>query len=108
MNTDPTMGQADANALRAAADVLRAGGTLPENTRALLSDLLRAEAAMFETMQPLVELVSAVITQESGGQASIRIMRDDVGNVRLLNDNTSNALRVASAVLNANPSEADQ
>lgn len=107
MTTEPTMGQAEVNALNAAADMLRIHGELPGNTHALLADLLRAEAAMFETLEPLIDLMNVAIESESGSRAIIRVMKDGAGNIRLLNDNTNNAVRLAGAILNSNIEEAE-
>ncbi len=95
------------NALNAAAKILRNDGELPANVRQLLADLLRAEAAMFETLEPLIDLMNVVIESEGGSRAVIRIMKDDAGNVRLLNDNTNNAVRLAGAILNSNTEGAE-
>lgn len=105
MTTEPTIGQAEVNALNAAAELLREGADLPEDTRTLLADLLRAEAAMFELLEPLIDLMNVAIESEGGPRAVIRVMKDDSGNMRLLNDNTNNAVRLAGAILNANATE---
>ncbi len=107
MSTDASMGRAEVNALNAAAKILRNDGELPANVRQLLADLLRAEAAMFETLEPLIDLMNVVIESEGGSRAVIRIMKDDAGNVRLLNDNTNNAVRLAGAILNSNTEGAE-
>ena len=107
MSTDASMGRAEVNALNAAAKILRNGGDLPANVRQLLADLLRAEAAMFETLEPLIDLMNIAIESEGGSRAVIRVMKDDTGNVRLLNDNTNNAIRLAGAILNSNTEEAE-
>ena len=97
------LGTADADAFDRAAEILRNGGELPEGIRPLLADLLRAESVMFREMQNVVDLLNVTITQAGGGSAAIRFAKDEsTGDVKLVNDNTNNAIRIARAVLNAN------
>lgn len=95
------VGQAERNALRAGAAILRSGAEIPEHARHLLADLLESESAVMGEIVNFAELFGATIKQASGGQARLQVLRnEETGDVKFLGNNSSNAVRFAKALLN--------
>lgn len=89
-------------ALNEAADALLDGTPLPPSARLLIANLLRAEAVLLAELQPFTDLISLAIKQPGDAGARLRLARnEETGDMKMLGDNTSNAVRVARAVLNA-------
>lgn len=88
----------DVEAMRTAADALRAGAPLPENAAEILADLLDSEAQMLASLEGFVELVGQEFEAVGAPAGVIRLGFTPEGSVRLATDNTAAAIRLARAV----------
>lgn len=87
--------------MRAAAERLREADenlVLDKDFLALVADMVDMEAATLGEITPFTELMDAVISNKTGGEARLVIARDIDGEMLFYTDNTSAASRIAKYI----------
>jgi hypothetical protein len=87
--------------MRAAAARLREADesfVLDKEFLALVADMIDMEAETLGGITPFTELMDAIISNKTGGQARLVIARDDSGEMLFYTDNTTAASRIAEYI----------
>lgn len=87
--------------MRSAADLLRKADeslVLDKDFLGLVADMLDMEASTLGEIGPFTELMDAVISNKTGGEARLVIARDLDGEMLVYTDNTSAASRIATYI----------
>lgn len=88
--------------LRAAASVLRLGGTsVPPNLAHAVADWLVSEAVVLGEMEPFAEYINAVVSTVGGPETLIKFGRNEDGSPAMKADTSPAALAVAHLILAA-------
>lgn len=77
------------------------GGLVTAEVASAVADWLESEAAMQESIEPIVELWSAALEHVSGGVSTISLGRDSDGNVAMRAMSTDFGVRLAERILAA-------
>jgi hypothetical protein len=88
-------------AMRTAAARLREADenlVLDKEFLGLVADMVDMEAATLGEITPFTELMDAVISNKTGGEARLVIARDDEGEMLFYTDNTTGASRIAEYI----------